>query len=199
MHLNSEAVLDLIEGRTASTEMKALSEHIDRCSSCSRQLQEFRRMHSLLQDPRLESAPVEFLDRARAIFDPRPDVKQPTIREIAAAVVFDSLTQPAFAGVRGETDARHVVLRAEELDIHLKISTNPSRQQIIGQVFARNETQFLSSVRLHLLLDGMPFKSTWSDNFGEFQFDEVPQGVFRLQVDLPHLTVVGGICIGERA
>jgi len=119
-------------------------------------------------------------------------------REIVAAILFDSLARP-FAGVRGATDARQVVMRAEELDIHLKISVNPSQNQIIGQVFARNETEFLTSVRLHLLLNGNPFQTTWSDNFGQFQFDDVPPGVVRLHVELPHLTVVGGITIGEQA
>jgi len=114
-----------------------------------------------------------------------------------AAILFDSRTQP-FAGTRGATDTRQVVMRAEELDIHLKISTNPSQHQIIGQVFARNETQFLSNVRLHLFLNGMPFKTTSSDNFGQFQFDDVPEGVLRLQLDLPYLSIVGGITIGEQ-
>ena len=90
------------------------------------------------------------------------------------------------------------MLRAEEFDIHLKISMDPSVRQMVGQVFARDEVQFLSSVRLQLLQDGEPIKTTWSDNFGEFKFDEVPQGVVLLQVDLPRLTVIGGITILER-
>jgi hypothetical protein len=133
----------------------------------------------------------------QAILDSRRELKLPTPRETVAAVLFDSLKQPVI-GARGATDARQVLMRAEEFDIHLKISTNPAQHQIIGQVFARNETQFLSSVRLHLLLNGKPFKTTYSDNFGQFQFDEVPEGVIRLELDLPRLTIVGGITIGEQ-
>ena len=132
-------------------------------------------------------------DAQATFYSPR-ELKRPTPREIVAAILFDSLREP-FAGARGATDSRQVVMRAEELDIHLKISTNPSQHQILGQVFARNETQFLSSIRLHLFLNGKPFKTTWSDNFGQFQFDDVPQGVFRLELDLPYLTIVGGITI----
>src|SRR6516164_9747544 len=98
-------------------------------------------------------------EHAQAIFDARPESK----REIAAAILFDSLTQP-FADARGATDARQVRMHAEEFDIHLKISSNPSQHQIAGQVFARSETEFLSSVCLHLMLNGKPFKTTWSDN-----------------------------------
>jgi hypothetical protein len=134
---------------------------------------------------------------ARTVLDPPRELRRPTPREIVAAILFDSLTEP-FADARGATDARQVVMRAEELDIHLKVSTNPSQHQIIGQVFARNQTEFLGSVRLHLLLNGKPFKTTWTDNFGQFQFDDVPQGVFRLHLDLPQLTVVGGIEISEQ-
>jgi hypothetical protein len=139
-----------------------------------------------------EQCPEAILDAHQALQLPTPQ------RSVAAAVRFDSLTQP-FTGARGATDARQVLMRAEEFDIHLKISTNPAQHQIIGQVFARNETEFISSVRLHLLLNGQPFKTTYSDNFGQFQFDEVPQGVIRLELDLPRLTIVGGITIGEQA
>jgi len=131
------------------------------------------------------------------MFETRREPNNSTAREIVATILFDSLTEQ-FAGTRGSTDSRQVAMRAEEFDIHLKISTNPSEHQIIGQVFARNETQFLSSVRLHLFLNGKPFKTTSSDNFGQFQFDEVPQGVFRLELDLPYLTIVGGITITEQ-
>ena len=135
---------------------------------------------------------------ALSILDARRELKRATPRQITAATLFDSLTQP-FENARGAADSRQVLMRAQEFDIHLKISTNPSQHQIIGQVFARNETQFLSNVRLHLLLNGKPFKTTSSDNFGQFQFDEVPQGVFRLQLDLPHVAIVGGITINEQA
>src|ERR1041385_2279981 len=129
----------------------------------------------------------------QTIFKEPQDLIAP--RKVVAAIVFDSLRQP-FTDARGATDGRQVVMRAEELDIHLKISANPSQHQIIGQVFARDETRFLSKVRLELLLSGKPFQTTWSDNFGQFQFDEVPEGPVRLQVDLPHLTIVAGITIG---
>jgi hypothetical protein len=196
MHLTSELALDLIEGRLVSSEIPALMMHIERCGSCARQLTEWRRIHSRLTSPHLKSTPPALLEHAETILGGM-DGKPTTFREIVAAVVFDSLLQPALAGARGATDARQIVMRAEELDIHLKISTNPSKQQIIGQLFVRNESQFLDSVRLHLLKDGMPFRSTWSDNFGDFRFNEVPKGVFRLQIDLPELTVVAGITISE--
>src|SRR5262245_57742577 len=98
-------------------------------------------------------------DDALSILDARRELMRSTPRQITAATLFDSLTQP-FENARGATDARQVLMRAAEFDIHLKISSNPSQHQIIGQVFARNETEFLNNVRLHLLLNGKAFKTT---------------------------------------
>ena len=129
---------------------------------------------------------------------PGRELERPMPREIVATILFDSLTQP-IADARGATDDHQVVMRAEEFDIHLRISANPSQHQIVGQVFARNETEFMSSVRVHLWLNEKPFKTAVSDNFGQFQFDEITESVLQLQVDLPELTIVGGITIGQRA
>src|SRR5215468_10025787 len=98
MHISDEVALDLIEGQTEGAELKALIEHIDRCSSCGEVMEEWRRIHSLLKRSHLKSAPPEFIERARAIFDVRPTPELPGIKEVVAAVVFDSFTQPAFAG-----------------------------------------------------------------------------------------------------
>jgi hypothetical protein len=198
VHLTSEATLNLIEGRLSTSERKGVTEHIEGCESCSREVAEWRRFHSLLRRAHLESAPADLIDQAWAIFGANEDLQRTNIPEIAAVIVFDSFKDPALAGTRGTTEPQHVMLRASEFDIHLKISANPSQRQMMGQVFARDDTEFLSSVRLHLLQNGQPFQSTWTDNFGQFQFDEVPQGAVSLQVELPHLTIVGAIVIGQR-
>ena len=136
-------------------------------------------------------------EHSQRTFDTPLERGQPIPREVVATILFDSLTQ-SFADARGATDARQIVMRAEEFDIHLKISTNPNQHQIIGQVFARDETRFLSTIGLQLSLNGKLLKTTWSDNFGQFQFDEVPEGVVHLQVDLPRLSIVSGITITDR-
>jgi hypothetical protein len=124
-------------------------------------------------------------------------VQRSTQGELTAIIVFDSIKE-RFAGSRGPAEARHVVARSEELDIHLKISTNPTNEGILGQVFARNDTQFINPVRVRLMQNGTALTTTWSDNFGQFQFDELPGGAFSLQIDLPRMTIVSGISIGEQ-
>src|SRR5262245_23527412 len=112
MHLTPEAALDVIEDRVAGSQMKSFIDHLETCSRCRLQLEDWRRLHSLLQGSHLEHAPLEFMRRAEAVLDALPET-QPTIGEIIAAVIFDSHADPAFAGARGATDARQVLLRAQ--------------------------------------------------------------------------------------
>jgi len=193
MHLNSEVVLDLLDGRIDSSQMPDLNAHIEQCSSCGRQLDEWRTIHSMLGRPHLASAPAQLLRLADSIFEPTPSPVREGIRKVVAALVFDSFRQPAFAGVRGAAGARQVVLRAEDFDVHVKISGDPGQQQLIGQIFPRNESRFVDNAQLQLLKDGERVGLTVVDQFGGFQFEEVPQGTLSLQIDLPKLTVVGAL------
>ena len=193
MHLNSEVVLDLLDGRIDSSQMPDLNAHIEQCSSCGRQLDEWRTIHSMLGRPHLASAPAQLLRLADSIFEPTPSPVREGIRKVVAALVFDSFAQPAFAGVRGAAEARQVVLRAEDFDVHVKISGDPGQQQLIGQIFPRNESRFVDNAQLQLLKDGERVGLTVVDQFGGFQFEEVPQGTLSLQIDLPRLTVVGAL------
>jgi hypothetical protein len=114
-----------------------------------------------------------------------------------ASTLFDSHAQPTLAGTRGAADARHLVLRAEGFDIHVKIwGTTPNRQ-MAGQILARGAALPVEGARLHLLRDGERLSTTLADILGEFTFNNVPEGLLSLQVDLPNLTVVGALSLDK--
>jgi hypothetical protein len=153
----------------------------------------------LLKRVNLESAPQSLQRSAEGMFDQRVE-KPLTIRQVLASLVFDSFAQPALSGARGGAAiSRQMVLRAEGYDIHLKIWGVAPQRRMAGQVLARNEGSFVHGARLHLIRDGERFSSIAIDKFGEFEFEMVPEGFLSLQVDLPHLTVVGTINANEAA
>jgi hypothetical protein len=116
------------------------------------------------------------------------------LRHVSASIVFDSFQQPALAGVRGaETAARQLVLRAEDFDIHLKIWGEQHQRQLLGQMLTRSGIEFPDSAHFHLLRNGERVESTSMDDMGEFHFRNIPEGDLSLQIDLPHLTVVGAL------
>jgi hypothetical protein len=105
---------------------------------------------------------------------------------------FDSQAQ-TFARTRGAAHPRHLVLRAEGFDVHAKIRGESPGKQMTGQILARGAAVPSGGARLHLLRDGERLAIALADKFGEFRFNDVPEGHLSLQIDLPHLTVVGSL------
>jgi len=181
VHLNSETIIDLIEGRNESR-------HPDECPECRQRLEEWRQFHSRLQLGYLHDAPAALLNAAYEVVVPRAK-----FREVLASMIFDSFTQPAFAGARGAGTARQLVLRAAEVDVHVRIGGTPESRQITGQILARGERGFVNTASVHLLQDGTRIRSTTLDPLGEFEFENAPEGLLSLEIALPDLTVVGAL------
>src|SRR6185436_9546982 len=122
MHLTLEMALDLLEGRMEKRLEQQWTDHLDSCPACAQQADGWRVLRMSLKRTHLQSAPNALVDSAIALFHPPAKVaERPTLRQIFASLIYDSFAQPAFAGARGETATRQVVLRAEEFDIHVRI------------------------------------------------------------------------------
>jgi len=181
LHLSLEAIIDLLEDRSED-------KHAVQCSECRGRVEEWRLLHSRLHKTRLTDAPVAVLKAAYGIMEPRPGFGQ-----IMASLIFDSFTQPAFAGARGADTSRQLVLRAAEFDVHVRVSGKPENRQITGQIMTRKESGFVDMARVHLLHNGESIQIAEPDSLGEFEFENAPDGLLSLQIDLPNLTVIGAL------
>jgi len=193
MHLTVDDALDIIEGRARESQMTFWTSHAESCGDCGHLLRIWKEMRLSLSAAHLENAPEKLIRAAEAIFETHKRGFSSALREVFASVVFDSFAQPALAGARGTTTARQIVLRAEEYDIHVRIYGELERRRMSGQILARGETTFVRDATMHLMRDGKRFESTSVDKLGEFEFHEVPDGLLSLQMDLPHMTIVGAL------
>src|SRR5205823_3417248 len=151
----TETAFDLMEGRLDQTLVQEWTGHLTSCSQCSTEIDAWKLLRTSLKRPHLESAPKSLLDSAAAIFQtPKKTTERSSIRQVIASVLFDSFSQPAFAGARGETATRQVVLRAEEFDIHVRIWATNENRELLGQIQPRKTKTFVDSARLHLLQNG---------------------------------------------
>jgi hypothetical protein len=203
MHLNMDIGFDLMEGRLEKALEQQWMSHVDACSQCSMELQGWKQFRSSLRRRHLVSAPDALLDSALAVFKPAPQAHatapaRSSVKQVIANMLFDSFAQPAFAGARGELATRQVVLRAEEFDIHLRIWTSNQTRELLGQIQPRSTKTFVDTARLHLLQNGERISSADVNDLGEFHFTFVPDGFLSLQIDLPHLTVIGALDVVER-
>jgi hypothetical protein len=194
-HLIPETALDLREKRLDSGQARLWQQHVKECARCTRYLTEWEDLLTALKRSHLRSAPEQDRERAMAIFPPRSEERNLSIRRIFASIVFDSFNVPALAGARGTpVEARHLLLQAEDFDIHVQIRGEREPRQILGQILSRTREDFSIIAKFHLLRDGERLQaSAAADPLGEFHFTDVPQGELSLQVDLPHLTIIAAL------
>jgi hypothetical protein len=153
-------------------------------------------MQNLLKRSHLQSAPDDDLANVIGFFRVRPGRPDTLSRRVKAAIVFNSRAEAVAAGARGAVkEARQMVLRAEEFDIHVRISDDADHKHLIGQLLPRGGGGFVRNARLHLLCNGERIETTCVDELGEFHFKDIPSGLLSLQIDLPNLTVIGALNI----
>ena len=195
MHLVSETALNFLEGRLDEEQEAFWSMHLQRCNDCSAQLGVWRQLMVDIRRSHLKSASADDVANAVDVFQAQTDAPVSTLRRVVAATLFDNYIESAFAGARGGTGAaRQLVLRAEEFDIHVKIWNDGEHSRLLGQLLPRGGRDFVQTARFHLLRNGERLESTNVDEMGEFHFSDVPEGdLLSLQIDLPHLTVIGAL------
>jgi hypothetical protein len=202
MHLDTPTIIDLMEGRLEKVTEQQWLQHTDNCPKCASELQDWRNLSLALRRSHLYTASAALLEKAHAMFEPpTPPAGSPiegSLRQILASLVFDSFTQPAFAGARGQSNTRQVLMRAEDFDIHVRIWATNENRQVLGQIQPRGTNTFIDTARLHLLQDGERVSSASVNELGEFHFESVPAGLLSLQIDLPHLTVIGSLDVSEK-
>jgi hypothetical protein len=198
MHLDTETAFDLVDGRLGAKAEADWASHLSSCPDCLALQEGSRALRTTLKRSHLENAPAQLVNSARALFRPpaAPEERR-GIRQILATLAFDSFQQPAFAGARGAGASRQVVLRAEDFDIHIRVSAGAEGRELLGQIQSRSQKELSENLRLHLLHNGERVSSAEVNDLGEFHFSFVPDGLLSLQIDLPHLTVIGALDVSE--
>src|SRR5262245_58360684 len=101
MHLTTDTALDLVEGRLSKEHEVLWRGHMDVCNKCAKVVLQWQQVARELKRPHLFNAPERSIEDAMNIaagVEPKPS---PGKRSLLAAIIFDSLLQPAVAGVRG--------------------------------------------------------------------------------------------------
>jgi hypothetical protein len=200
MHIDTETAFDLMEGRLETEMARQWNDHLLTCRLCASEMDTFQSFRESLKRPHLENAPGRMMSAAVSLFQaPRAASEPSRIRRVFANLTFDSFTQPLFAGARGGNgNNRQVVLRAEEFDIHVRVWITNESRELLGQIQPRGTSTFIEHARLHLLQNGERVSSAEVNDLGEFHFSFVPDGYLSLQIDLPHLTVIGALDLNDR-
>jgi hypothetical protein len=110
---------------------------------------------------------------------------------IVASLTFDSLTSATPVGVRRtENASREMTYQAEDLEIALSLRRSANgKMTLTGQVLGQDSPMDDTSARADLVLDGDHFATSPLTNWGEFAFQDVPEGPCGLRIQIAGRTI----------
>lgn len=183
-HISFTELADLADERSSPS--AETLRHVAECSHCSRQLQTLRQTTSLMRSDVIENAPSDLVNYAKGIFRQRASTPKPSpLSRIIAALTFDSFTAAPAYGLRSQPDSgRQLVYSTETLDIDVRVFTEDDEWQIAGQV----PGSLCESGEVTLESDSFSATTKLSE-LCEFSFSSVPEGIYKLSVQLPDVTI----------
>jgi len=183
-HIAFTELADLADEHTSLSPEGLL--HLAECSHCSAQLQTIRQTTSLMRSDVFENAPTDLVKYAKSIFRQRIAARKPSVvSRIVAALTFDSLTAAPAHGLRSQVGgSRQLVYSTETVDIDVRVSAEKEEWQLAGQV----PGLLCAGGEVTLESDGFLATTTLSE-LCEFSFSSVPDGTYKLSVQLPDVTI----------
>ena len=188
-HLTTENIISYLDGRAGEAEKSETEAHLAICAGCSESRTQIQALEHRLRQERRYELPPDFVARLVNLF---PAVREPerlSFRQMIASLIYDSFDQPMLAGVRSTTAApRHLVFCGGDIDIDVKIESSGDQQMTLtGQVLSCSSRCF-DNVPVTLDSGGPVRYQTCTNEMGEFSI-EVPNGTYRLSVDLPEVQI----------
>ena len=191
-----EQLIDYCEGLLTSRDAQPVAAHLETgCEKCAADRQWYERVRAIAARDDTVAPPPWVLKRALKLFgrEKVQDEAVDMLGRMVALLIFDSLSQPALAGVRSaEVSNRQLLYRAGPYSIDLQIAvSDQSIGEMTGQVLRERESGFESVTELPLELsrEGEKLHSTITDEVGEFIIKSLNVGEYDLLIETREGTI----------
>lgn len=194
-HFQAERWADLVRNVISDRDRAEMESHLSRgCESCKSEFQAWSRVASISRDERKFEPPQDALHMAKTqLALQRPEPTSSGIRDIAA-LVMDSFSAPAMAGVRSRQSSSRQLLYQQGscvIDVRVELKPSSSKLNIIGQV---QDSQMVESdfkkVSVCVLTGNSLVMHTTTSNTGEFHLEIEAVEKLSLQVGLEGRSIV---------
>ncbi len=182
-----EELVALILGDLSPSQAATLEARITREPEARRLLENIRELVRALQTDDGASPPETLVLRVKGMMGAASSAAAPirsplpSLREVVAALVFDSFGKVAIAGFRGTVAGRQLAYSSDTADVDLQVTApDASRRSIRGQVSPAGNDSAIEVV-LARPGDASALASTPVDSRGMFSLDSSP-GTFDLRV-----------------
>jgi len=181
-HFSNELFADVVRGINSNGHVDLQKHLAERCSQCTHAFDTWLRLQSTTAREKTYCPPANAVRMAKLEFKARHS------EEVEAKIVFDSLTQPALAGVRsaGAAAARQMVYEVEGVMVDLRFDRPPRSSciSLIGQVLDQKAPRVsLANAAVMLWNEkGLVLAETRTNGLGEFQLEFEVQNRLRLSI-----------------
>jgi hypothetical protein len=163
--------------------------HLDAgCRLCRRRLGQLQAILAVAANPTLIDPPGWLVRQARALCSQGPPEPPPGLfKRIRGLLIVDSFAEGRLLGFRRAGPmSRRLLYRAGGYDVDLLIDYLASSQSIdiSGQAISFKGPSTTAGAEVKLLRDTGGTRATRTNEFGEFIFDEIQEGVYDLNITL---------------
>jgi hypothetical protein len=190
-HYSSEEWVDFAMQRTPQTHREEMQRHLDAgCTECAHLLSLWTRVGEVAGREGTLQPPDSAVHHVRAAFASMVKAQRAERAPLIPRLSFDSLWQPALAGIRSSSGGpRKLLYRAKgiTIEMHIESESKSERMNLTGQI-SFGSLQEQSAPPIPVELSGMEGKlaSTETNSFGEFHLSYLPE------VDLQITFVLAG-------
>ncbi len=190
-HFRPEEWVDFVSGTASPGQAQILRNHLQQgCGACAKTLQLWSRVRATAKRDASYEIPRFALQNVRSAFSFMAPERERAWRFEIPRLVFDSLWQPAFVGVRSATPGgpRQVLYKTDSVTIELRIEPEPlsERLHIAGQVYTGGPAgQPVAGVVVSAGNKKSVLAESCTNAFGEFQLSFVPEAGLQISFAIP--------------
>jgi len=185
-----EKLLAFSNKECSPAEATRIRNHLAGCAACQQNVHWLELVVTVAATDGAVDPPTWLVQQALELFKlHRPEPKKGLLQKLVASLVFDTLTQPGWAGVRALGLAtRQCLYRCAgyDLDLSFEPAESPTQVNVNGQLLGPSENfEEVANASVQLMRGGEVVLETMTNRLGEFTIDQVQKGVYGLRIQLP--------------
>lgn len=187
-------LLDFTRNLLTEAESVAVKAHLSSgCGKCEENLHWITEASQLAAQDHSFDFPEETINGLVAWFKAQPPHARPTLRQLLANLMFDSLATHQVAFARTENVAsqspagRQMLFQADGYDIDLRFEgvEDNAAEDLIGQVLPHSHSvNIVSGATIQLWQAEKKRLSTQANEHGVFRFTGIPSGIYDLKIQV---------------
>lgn len=187
-HFSEQAWADFVRGFERSEQRQLQSHLASACRDCTASHETWKRIRTVASREGLYTPPADVTRMAKLAFVGR--FSPQTNSAVFASLTFDTLRQPALAGIRsGAAAARQMLYETEGVAVDLRFDHSPALKliHVTGQILDKREPH--GAIRNAAVTvwtpNGLPVAEARTNDFGEFRLQFESQEALKLSIQTP--------------